>query len=109
MKCPYCSKENSNSATKCACGYQFSGYSEPVSAGKNTTDHQPIKSPSKISLSYGNKYVMNCSLSFGQILGNMILWTLLTIVTLGLALPFYIFYMCKLLINSIEIYKLSEN
>ena len=46
---------------------------------------------------------LQCDVSFGQQIGHILLWILLTIVTLGIAYPFYIFGVARKVINETRI------
>jgi uncharacterized membrane protein YjgN (DUF898 family) len=56
---------------------------------------------------YLEKYKLVCKVSFGDMLGFIILWTILSIVTIGLALPFFAFYLLKLMIDRTEVVPIS--
>jgi hypothetical protein len=47
------------------------------------------------------------TLNFGDVLLQTILWMVLTIVTLGLALPFFGYFFLKLIINKTEIQEIQ--
>ena len=46
---------------------------------------------------------LKCDLSAGTQIGHIVLWLLLTIITLGLAYPFYIFGIIRTALNNTEI------
>ena len=52
------------------------------------------------------KYKIVCNLNFGQILLQTILWILLSIVTFGIALPFFAYYFIKIILNNTEIHEI---
>ena len=53
------------------------------------------------------KYKLVCNLSFGDVFVQAIIWALLTIVTLGLALPFFGYFAIRLIINHTEIHAIA--
>lgn len=53
------------------------------------------------------KYKFVCSLGFGQIFLQFLVWTILILVTLGLALPFFGYYVIRLIINHTEVHQIS--
>ena len=53
------------------------------------------------------RYKVLCTLGVGQILVQMILWTLLTPVTFGLAAPFFAYYFVRLVLNHTEIHQVA--
>ncbi len=53
------------------------------------------------------KYKFVCSLDFGDVLVQTLIWTGLSIITLGLALPFFGYYFVKLVINKTEIHEIQ--
>ena len=46
---------------------------------------------------------LRCELSAGQQIGHIIIWTLLSLVTLGIAFPFYTYGVARTAINKTEI------
>lgn len=46
---------------------------------------------------------LNCTLSAGQQVGHIIVWILISIVTLGLGVPFYLFGVIRTALNQTEI------
>jgi hypothetical protein len=46
-------------------------------------------------------------LNFGDVLVQTVLWILLTLVTFGIALPFFGYFFLKLIINKTEIQEVS--
>lgn len=46
---------------------------------------------------------LNCDLSLGEIIGHIIVWILITIVTLGIGLLFYMFRTFRMCINKTNI------
>ena len=54
------------------------------------------------------RYRLVCSLSSRDVLLQTLLWTLLVIVTLGVALPFFAYYFIRLIINRTEIHEVPE-
>jgi Family of unknown function (DUF6693) len=46
-------------------------------------------------------------LNFGDILLQTILWTVLTVVTAGLALPFFAYYFVRIILNTTEIHEMD--
>ena len=55
-----------------------------------------------------SKYKLVCKTTFSDIAVQIILWALLTLITAGLAAPFFIYYMVRMLINNTEMHKLEE-
>lgn len=53
------------------------------------------------------RYKLVCSLTFGDVLIQTLLWVLLIVVTFGVALPFFAYYFVKLLINRTEIHEVA--
>ena len=53
------------------------------------------------------KYKLVCSLNFGDVLVQTIIWIILTVVTFGLALPFFGYYFIRLIINKTELHEVS--
>ena len=51
------------------------------------------------------KYKVVCNLNVGDILVQTLAWSLLTVVTFGLALPFFGYYFIRLILNRIEIHE----
>lgn len=45
----------------------------------------------------------NCTLSAGQQIGHILLWLILTVITFGLAFPFYLFGVVRTAFNQTEI------
>jgi hypothetical protein len=54
------------------------------------------------------KYKFVCSLGFADAFGQTLLWLILIVLTLGLAIPFYMYFFLKLIINSTEIIVASD-
>jgi hypothetical protein len=54
------------------------------------------------------RYRLVCSLSSGDVMLQTLLWTLLVIVTVGIALPFFAYYFIRLIINRTEIHEVPE-
>jgi len=53
------------------------------------------------------KYKLVNTLNFGDVLVQTVLWILLTLVTFGIALPFFGYFFLKLIINKTEIQEVS--
>ena len=53
------------------------------------------------------KHKLVCTLNIGDILVQTLVWMLLSFVTLGLALPFFVYYFFKIIINHIEIHEIA--
>jgi hypothetical protein len=49
-----------------------------------------------------------CSLNTRDVLLQTLLWTLLVIVTVGVAIPFFAYYFIRLIINRTEIHEIAE-
>jgi len=54
------------------------------------------------------KYKIVNRLNFGEILLQTILWIILTVVTAGLALPFFAYYFVKVILNTTEIHEIES-
>lgn len=52
------------------------------------------------------KYKLVCRVDGGSVLGHAVIWVLLTIITLGIALPFYGYFFFKHIINRTEIHEI---
>lgn len=48
----------------------------------------------------GKRYSLRCELGIGGQLGHILLWLLLTIVTLGIAFPFYLYKVWNICLNN---------
>ncbi len=46
---------------------------------------------------------LRCNLSAGQQIGHILLWTVLSLVTVGLAVPFYLFGVVRTAVNSTDV------
>lgn len=53
------------------------------------------------------KYKLVNNLDFGDVLVQTIVWIILTIITFGLALPFFAYYFLRLIINKTEIHEIQ--
>lgn len=53
------------------------------------------------------KYKVVCTLNFGHILLQTILWIVLTIITVGIALPFFGYYFIRIILNHTEIHEIA--
>jgi uncharacterized membrane protein YjgN (DUF898 family) len=51
------------------------------------------------------KYKLKSNLNIGSVVGQTLVWFLLSLVTLGLATPFFLYYFCRKVIDSIEIHE----
>lgn len=54
------------------------------------------------------KYKLVCKTSFADILLQIILWTILIMITFGLAAPFFIYYIIRMIINQTEIHEIED-
>lgn len=54
------------------------------------------------------RYRLVCSLDYRDVLIQFLLWSLLVIVTVGVAAPFFAYYFVRLVINRTEIHELPE-
>ncbi len=52
------------------------------------------------------KYKLVNTLNIGDVLVQTLVWTILVVVTFGLALPFFIYYFLRLIINKTEIHEI---
>ena len=55
------------------------------------------------------RYRLVCSLDYRDVLVQFLLWTLLVLVTVGLAAPFFAYYFIRLIINRTEIHELGAD
>jgi hypothetical protein len=53
------------------------------------------------------KYKLVNTLNLGDVLGQTIIWIVLVVCTFGIALPFFVYYFFRLLINKTEIHEIS--
>lgn len=53
------------------------------------------------------QYRLVCSLSSRDVLLQTFLWTLVVIVTVGVAIPFFAYYFVRLIINRTEIHEVA--
>ena len=53
------------------------------------------------------KFKFVCTLDFGDILVQTIIWIVLAVCTLGLALPFFAYYFLRMIINKTELHEIS--
>jgi hypothetical protein len=53
------------------------------------------------------KYKLVCSLDFGDVLVQTLIWIVLVVVTLGVALPFFAYFFLRLIINKTEIHQIA--
>ena len=51
------------------------------------------------------KYKLVNTLTFGEMFVQALIWTVLIVVTFGLAAPFFAYYVLKLIINKTEIHE----
>ena len=51
------------------------------------------------------KFKFVSTLKFGDIMLQMAVWIFLTLITCGIALPFFIYYFVRIFINSTEIHE----
>jgi hypothetical protein len=54
------------------------------------------------------RYRLVCSLNYRDVLVQTLLWVLLTVVTVGVAAPFFAYYFVRLIINRTELHELPE-
>lgn len=52
------------------------------------------------------KYKLVNTLNIGDVLVQTLIWTVLIVVTFGLALPFFSYYFIRLMINKTEIHEI---
>lgn len=55
------------------------------------------------------KYKFVCNLGFADAFFQTLLWLILIVLTLGLAIPFFIYFFLKLIINSTEIIEVIDS
>jgi hypothetical protein len=53
------------------------------------------------------KYKIVCTIDFGDILLQSLLWLLLIVITLGLAIPFFGYYFIRIILNHTEIHQIA--
>ncbi len=53
------------------------------------------------------KYKLVCALDFGDVFAQTLIWLLLCIVTLGIALPFFVYFFLRLIINKTELHEIA--
>ena len=53
------------------------------------------------------KYKMVCTLHFGDVLLQTLVWVVLIVITFGVALPFFMYFFLRLIINKTEIHEVS--
>lgn len=64
--------------------------------------------PKGVNIKRGSsKYRLVSTLDIGDIFVQILLWIILTILTFGLALPFYAYYFLRILINTTEVQKIE--
>ena len=71
---------------------------------------ESVNSPINDGINIGSgvqKYRLVNTLNLSDIFVQIILWIILSIVTLGLALPFYAYYFLRILINSTEVQEIK--
>ena len=51
------------------------------------------------------RYKLVCTLDFGDVLVQTIIWVVLIIITFGLAIPFFLYFFFRLIINKTEIHE----
>lgn len=54
------------------------------------------------------RYKIVNTLGFGSILVQTIIWIILTLLTLGLALPFFMYFFFRIILNHTEIHEIEE-
>ena len=53
------------------------------------------------------RYKLVCSLGFGDVFGQVVVWLILSVVTLGFALPFFGYFFLRLIINHTEVHQVA--
>ena len=53
------------------------------------------------------KYKFVCTVGLSDVLVQMIIWIILTVVTFGVALPFFAYYFVRMIINRTELHQVS--
>ena len=55
------------------------------------------------------KYKLACKIEFGDMIGQLLIWLILCIITFGLASLFFPYYFAKLILNNTEIQEIQNN
>lgn len=76
----------------------IAGFFWPYAAIKLVINNLELQDPSGARIGR-----LSCSLSAGQQIGHILLWLLLTVITAGLAYPFYLFGIVRTAFNQTEI------
>ena len=53
------------------------------------------------------KYKLVCTLDFGDVLIQTLIWIALVVVTFGIALPFFAYFFFRLIINKTELHEIA--
>jgi uncharacterized membrane protein YjgN (DUF898 family) len=53
------------------------------------------------------RYKVVCTLHFGDVFVQTVAWVVLSVITLGVALPFFAYYFVRLILNRIEIHEVA--
>ncbi|WP_150430004.1 DUF6693 family protein [Dechloromonas sp. CZR5] len=53
------------------------------------------------------RYKFVCTLDFGDVLVQTLVWIILVVCTFGLALPFFAYFFIRLIINKTEMHEIS--
>ena len=53
------------------------------------------------------RYKLVCSLNFGDVLIQTLIWIVLVVCTFGVALPFFGYYFLRLIINKTELHEVG--
>jgi hypothetical protein len=53
------------------------------------------------------KYRLVCTLDWRDVLVQTLLWMLLVLLTVGIATPFFVYYLVRLVLNRTEIHELT--
>jgi hypothetical protein len=52
------------------------------------------------------KYKLVCTLDFGDVFAQTLIWLFLCVITLGIALPFFAYFFLRLIINKTELHEI---
>lgn len=55
------------------------------------------------------KYKFVCTLDFGDVLAQGVIWFVLIVCTLGLAIPFFMYFFVRPIINKTEMHEIADS
>jgi hypothetical protein len=68
---------------------------------------KPDQTPERFLEFLPAKYKLVCKLDFGDVMMQTLIWIVLVMVTLGIALPFFIYFFLRLIIHKTEIHQIA--